>query len=676
MEELWDIYQSLEEGFATQEEVFVQELLKTEATSLTYKYVAKGLQKAFGVSSSAWNVVYVGLKVGSKILDKMIGAEETIDQIRSLRVAAIMTRALWGGVREAYYAGESIDWALSLKYLIKMRLIGERAWVTFNTEAKTETATDLDSGQEYALDEYYIVFKEKVLSYRDILFGQSVTVLNVPDAPTVTVDYANETTAEAFDESYEYSFDGVYWKACDGSKIALEPGTVGKYLWIRVAETSESYCGNTTKLYIPGRPALSGDVQVVYGGGTYSFSGLSSDVYCVFTDSESGEMITALLTVTDGSASLEGYAYASSVQLYYAGTASSFAGTPKTCSVLCAASDWEVVLSDSEYVYDGTAKKPAVTVTYDGNELEEGTDYTVEYSDNTNAGTAAVTITGYGNYTGTVTAEFTIAKAEQKLTAEMESASLAYGKTAAVTVSGAEGGLTYASNNESVATVDADGLVAAVGTGTVQIMVRAAESDNYNLAETTVSLIVIPAAMTDCEITLDKESYTYNGNVQAPTVTVTCDAGTLAEDADYTVTYGNADSTNAGEYTVMITGINNFFGTIKKTYSIGKASQTVSGTSSYSDKTYGDAAFTLDAKTSGDGTLSYASSDKGVVTVSSAGKVTIIGAGSATITVTAAASNNYNASAAKTVTITVAKANQTVTATAASSSIKVDKTTT
>ena len=65
-------------------------------------------------------------------------------------------------------------------------------------------------------------------------------------------------------------------------------------------------------------------------------------------------------------------------------------------------------LSPATYTYDGTEKTPAVTAP---SNLEEGTDYTVTYTNNTNAGTATVTITGTGTYVGTITLSFTIAKA-------------------------------------------------------------------------------------------------------------------------------------------------------------------------------------------------------------------------------------------------------------------------
>ena len=75
------------------------------------------------------------------------------------------------------------------------------------------------------------------------------------------------------------------------------------------------------------------------------------------------------------------------------------------------------------------------------------------------------------------------------------------------------------------------------------------------------------------------------------------------------------------------------------------------------------------------GSLSYKSSNTGIATVDSTGKVTAKGAGKATITITAAATNNYN-TATKQITVTVAKAAQSITAKAAASSVAVGKTTT
>ena len=75
-----------------------------------------------------------------------------------------------------------------------------------------------------------------------------------------------------------------------------------------------------------------------------------------------------------------------------------------------------VTLSTSTYAYDGKAKKPGVTVKLNGKTLKNGTDYTVSYSNNIKVGTAKVTITGKGNYTGSVSKTYSIKNNFKKAT--------------------------------------------------------------------------------------------------------------------------------------------------------------------------------------------------------------------------------------------------------------------
>lgn len=75
--------------------------------------------------------------------------------------------------------------------------------------------------------------------------------------------------------------------------------------------------------------------------------------------------------------------------------------------------DLSATLNPTTYTYDGTAKEPEVLVVYDGQTLTKDTDYTVAYSDNKNAGSAAVTITGIGVYHEAAHLQFTIEKAGQ-----------------------------------------------------------------------------------------------------------------------------------------------------------------------------------------------------------------------------------------------------------------------
>ena len=73
------------------------------------------------------------------------------------------------------------------------------------------------------------------------------------------------------------------------------------------------------------------------------------------------------------------------------------------------------VTVNGEYFYTNSPITPEVSVTWNGTQLTENTDYTVNCTDNTNAGKATVTVSGKGNYTGTKTEKFTIAPASYQI---------------------------------------------------------------------------------------------------------------------------------------------------------------------------------------------------------------------------------------------------------------------
>jgi len=84
-------------------------------------------------------------------------------------------------------------------------------------------------------------------------------------------------------------------------------------------------------------------------------------------------------------------------------------------------SNLTITLQTNNYTYDGTAKTPSVTVRDGTTTLTNGTHYTVSYNNNINAGTATVTITGRGNYSGTTTKTFTIGKRNVTIKANNQS---------------------------------------------------------------------------------------------------------------------------------------------------------------------------------------------------------------------------------------------------------------
>lgn len=72
----------------------------------------------------------------------------------------------------------------------------------------------------------------------------------------------------------------------------------------------------------------------------------------------------------------------------------------------------DVALSARSFTYNGTERRPEITVTKSGKRLRAGTDYTVDFSgDLRNAGTVEVTVSGAGQYSGSVTATYKITPA-------------------------------------------------------------------------------------------------------------------------------------------------------------------------------------------------------------------------------------------------------------------------
>lgn len=118
---------------------------------------------------------------------------------------------------------------------------------------------------------------------------------------------------------------------------------------------------------------------------------------------------------------------------------------------------------------------------------------------------------------------------------------------------------------------------------------------------------------------------------------------TLIEDSDFTVDY--SENVHAGTAKVTVKGLKNYTGTAEETFNINKADQTVTITAESTSIKAG-AATMVAGTTTGDGAISYTSSDQAVATVSSDGEVTGVGAGTVTITASAKATTDYNAASA------------------------------
>lgn len=230
-----------------------------------------------------------------------------------------------------------------------------------------------------------------------------------------------------------------------------------------------------------------------------------------------------------------------------------------------AISDAYISLTGTSFTYDGTAKKPPAIVSYNGEPLREGTDYTLSYSNNTNPGTATVTVSGTGNFTSSVSRSFTISgKGISNLNATLSEDFYLYDGDAhkpAVTVKDGDNLLVSGTDY----TVSYSNYINA-GTATVTITGKG----RYN-GTSTLSYIIGRRHICFAEGTLSATSYPYDGSAKMPTLTLKYNSKTLRSGTDYKFSY--QDNTNPGTAHVNYEGLGNFYGTDSKTFTITKKSE-------------------------------------------------------------------------------------------------------
>lgn len=140
-----------------------------------------------------------------------------------------------------------------------------------------------------------------------------------------------------------------------------------------------------------------------------------------------------------------------------------------------------------EQAYTGSAITPEVTGKFNGTALVLGTDFDVEYTSNTDKGTATVTVAGKGNFTGEITLTFVIGdSAPEKAKAAREALETKYASVLTGTLASTVTKLDVVAENGSVITWASNNTVLSVAEdGTVTIL--AAETDQEVTLTATIS---------------------------------------------------------------------------------------------------------------------------------------------------------------------------------------------
>lgn len=202
-----------------------------------------------------------------------------------------------------------------------------------------------------------------------------------------------------------------------------------------------------------------------------------------------------------------------------------------------------------DQTYSGSEICPEISVKDGETTLILGTDYTVECANNVSAGTANMTITGMGDYPGSVSKTFEISKAPLTVTALNDT--IVYGdepSNAGVKFSGfvngekenaLNGTLVYSNEYKQYGNV-----------GDYVITPSGLTADNYKITFVDGKLTVEPKYVA---VTWDKQNtFTYDGFEHAPTATL---EGVLEGDKCGLMVAGAA--VNAGKYTATVTELDN-----------------------------------------------------------------------------------------------------------------------
>ena len=299
-------------------------------------------------------------------------------------------------------------------------------------------------------------------------------------------------------------------------------------------------------------------------------------------------------------------------------------------------------LSADSFIYDGAEKKPEVTVKSDNAQLTAATDFTVSYSSNVNAGTATVTITGKGNYSGSIKKQFTITPADfSGFSAKLSADTVTYTGSAQkpgatvksgdkVLVSGTDFTVSYSNNTN---------------TGTAKATIKG--KGNYS-GTITKEFTITPADISQLTASLSADIFRYNGAEQKPSVTVKSGDKTLVPDTDFTVSY--SDNIDVGTATVTITGQGNYTGSMTRTFTITNAripAVITAKSVTLNQSTKKTSVFTAET----DGKITLKSSNSKIVKVSGT-KIIPVAPGKVTLTITAARGQDYE-KASKKISVTV-----------------------
>ena len=225
----------------------------------------------------------------------------------------------------------------------------------------------------------------------------------------------------------------------------------------------------------------------------------------------------------------------------------------------------DATVSVANQTYTGSALTPKPTVKMGSTTLKEGTDYALSYANNTNVGTATITIRGVGNYTGAITKRFTIARRSIS-GATISIAPQTYTGKALTPKPTVKMGSTTLKEGTDYALSYANNVSASIDGASVTVIGKG----NY-AGTATKRFTIARRPISGATVKISSQTYTGSAITPVPTVTIP-GCGTLTKEKDYTVQYSN--NVSAGTASAIIIGRGNYTGSLKQSFSIVKPGET------------------------------------------------------------------------------------------------------
>ncbi len=254
---------------------------------------------------------------------------------------------------------------------------------------------EYDSDSTYDKEEFTIEVTPKPLtaavSHAPIIYGDA--------APTTgySVEFEGLVNNDEIAED-AYTVDTEYTKGCK----------VDNYKFTCVLDTDKikNYTiGNVTGELVVNPKSIAAPSVTINNPTDKTYTGSPCVQGVSVKDSE------AELTFDDISVTYENNINVGTATIIYTGKNNYTGEIRKNFKITEASITDDMIANIPSVTYNTRAHTPDVTVTFEGSTLEAGKDYDVAYTNNINAGTATVTVTGKGNFTGTASKTFTINKA-------------------------------------------------------------------------------------------------------------------------------------------------------------------------------------------------------------------------------------------------------------------------